>query len=122
VLYDCRAMASFEIDPEQSVSIVAILLFIDAAFVGFPLLQDLVLTPGTFQGFALFLFLLVAGLIVGGVGLLRGERWGWYAAIASAGLLTFLHLASFNLLALLFDGLILFLLSRPEVRSRFGVR
>jgi hypothetical protein len=122
VLYDCRAMASFEIDPEQSVSIVAILLFIDAAFVGFPLLQDLVVSPGTFQGFALFLFLLVAGLIVGGVGLLRGERWGWYAAIGSAGLLTFLHLASFNLLALLFDGLILFLLSRPEVRSRFGVR
>ena len=122
MLYDCRAMASFEIDPEQSVSIVAILLFIDAAFVGFPLLQDLVLSPGTFQGFALFLFLLVAGLIVGGVGLLRGERWGWYAAIGSAGLLTFLHLASFNLLALLFDGLILFLLSRPEVRSRFGVR
>jgi hypothetical protein len=122
VLYDCRAMASFEIDPEQSVSIVAILLFIDAAFVGFPLLQDLVVSPGAFQGFALFLFLLVAGLIVGGVGLLRGERWGWYAAIGSAGLLTFLHLASFNLLALLFDGLILFLLSRPEVRSRFGVR
>jgi hypothetical protein len=122
VLYDCRAMASFEIDPEQSVSIVAILLFIDAAFVGFPLLQDLVVSPGAFQGFALFLFLLVAGLIVGGVGLLRGERWGWYAAIGSTGLLTFLHLASFNLLALLFDGLILFLLSRPEVRSRFGVR
>jgi hypothetical protein len=118
-------MASFEIDPEQSVSIVAILLFIDAAFVGFPLLQDLVLSPGTFQGFALFLFVLVAGLIVGGVGLLKGERWGWYVAIGSAGLLTLLHLAAFSafsLLALLFDGLILFLLSRPEVRSRFGVR
>jgi hypothetical protein len=118
-------MASFEIDPEQSVSIVAILLFFDAAFVGFPLLQDLVLSPGTFQGFALFLFVLVAGLIAGGVGLLRGERWGWYLAIGSAGLLTLLHLAAFSLLALLallFDGLILFLLSRPEVRSRFGVR
>ena len=122
MLYDCRVMASFEIDPEQSVSIVAILLFIDAAFVGFPLLQDLVLSPGTFQGFALFLFVLVAGLIAGGVGLLRGERWGWYVAIGSAGLLTLLHLAAFSLLALLFDGLILFLLSRPEVRSRFGVR
>jgi len=43
-------------------------------------------------------------------------------AIGSAGLLTLLHLASFSLLALLFDGLILFLLSRPEVRTRFGVR
>jgi hypothetical protein len=122
VLYDCRAMASFEIDPEQSVSIVAILLFIDAAFVGFPLLQDLVLSPGVASGLTLFLFALVAGLIAGGVGLLKGERWGWYAAIASTGLLTLLHLAAFSLLALLFDGLILFLLTRPEVRGRFGVR
>ena len=122
MLYDCGAMASFEIDPEQSVSIVAILLFIDAAFVGFPLLQSLVLGSGSATGLALFLFALVAALVAGGVGLLKGERWGWYAAIAGTGLLTLIHLASFSLLALLFDALILFLLTRPEVRGRFGVR
>jgi hypothetical protein len=114
-------MASFEIDPEQSVSIVAILLFIDAAFVGFPLLQSLVLGSGS-TSLGLFLFLLVAALVAGGVGLLKGERWGWYAAIGGTGLLTLIHLSAFSLLALLFDALILFLLTRPEVRGRFGVR
>jgi hypothetical protein len=115
-------MASFEIDPEQSVSIVAILLFFDAAFVGFPLLQSLVLGSGSTTGLGLFLFLLVAALVAGGVGLLKGERWGWYAAIGGTGLLTLIHLSAFSLLALLFDALILFLLTRPEVRGRFGVR
>jgi hypothetical protein len=122
VLYDCRAMSSFQVDPEQSVSIVAILLFVDAAFVGFPLLQDLVLSAGGTGGLNLFWFGLVAALIAGGVGLLKGERWGWYSAIAGIGLLTLIHLAALQLLGLLFDALILFLLTRPEVRGRFGVR
>ena len=122
MLYDCVAMASFEIDPEQSVSIVAILLFIDAAFVGFPLLQSLVFSSGGAGGLLLFWFALVAALVAGGVGLLKGERWGWYLAIAGTGLLTLIHLSALSLLALLFDALILFLLTRPEVRGRFGVR
>jgi hypothetical protein len=114
-------MASFEIDPDQSVSIVAILLFIDAAFVGFPLLQSLV-TGSAGGGLLLFFLALAAGLVAGGVGLLRGERWGWYAAIVATALVALLHLAVLNLLALLFEGLVLFLLTRPEVRGRFGVR
>jgi hypothetical protein len=114
-------MASFEIDPDQSVSIVAILLFIDAAFVGFPLLQSLV-SGSAGGGLLLFWLALAAALVAGGVGLLRGERWGWYAAIVATALLTLIHLSALSLLALLFDGLILFLLLRPEVRGRFGVR
>jgi hypothetical protein len=121
VLYDCAAMASFQVDPEQSVSIVAILLFIDAAFLGFPLLQSLV--SGSVGGGPLLIYLvLVAGLIAGGVGLLRGERWGWYAALGATAVLALIHLSALSLLALLFDALILFLLTRPEVRGRFGVR
>jgi hypothetical protein len=121
VLYDCAAMGSFQLDPEQSVSIVAILLFIDAAFVGFPVLQALV-TGSAGGGPLLFFLVLVAALIAGGVGLLRGERWGWYAALGATAVLALLHLSALSLLALLFDGLILFLLTRPEVRGRFGVR
>lgn len=122
MLYDCDAMASFEIDPDQSVSIVAILLFIDAAFVGFPLLQSIVLSSGNPPGLLLFWLALVAALVAGGVGLLKGERWGWYLGIVGTGLLTLIHLSQLSLLALLFDALILFLLTRPEVRGRFGVR
>jgi hypothetical protein len=114
-------MASFEIDPDQSVSIVAILLFIDAAFLGFPLLQSLV-SGSAGGGLLLFALALVAGLVAGGVGLLKGERWGWYSAIVATALVALLHLAALSLLALLFEGLILFLLTRPEVRGRFGVR
>ena len=36
-----KAMA-YDIDPDQSVSIVAIFLFIDAAFLGFPLLSSMI--------------------------------------------------------------------------------
>ena len=33
---------AYDIDPDQSVSIVAIFLFIDAAFLGFPLLSFMI--------------------------------------------------------------------------------
>jgi len=65
---------AYDIDPDQSVSIVAIFLFIDAAFLGFPLLANMI------NGGAppIELVLLVAGLIAAGVGLLQGRQWGWY--------------------------------------------
>src|SRR5215211_9209715 len=69
---------AYDIDPDQSVSIVAIFLFIDAAFLGFPLLSSMM----NGLGFPLVLVLLVAGLIAAGVGLLQGRRWGWYLAMA----------------------------------------
>jgi hypothetical protein len=33
---------AYDIDPDQSTSIVAIFLFIDAAFLGFPLLANMI--------------------------------------------------------------------------------
>ena len=65
---------AFDVDPDQAVSIVAIFLFIDAAFVGFPLLA----------------------IMVDGSGL--------------------------PIIGLLIDALILFLLTRPSTRAKFGVR
>ena len=97
---------AYDIDPDQSVSIVAIFLFIDAAFVGFPLV----------------LVLLVAGLIAAGVGLLQGRRWGWYLAMVAVGLSALRDLLLANLLGLLIDALIIFLLTRPATRAKFGVR
>jgi hypothetical protein len=109
---------AYDIDPDQSVSIVAIFLFIDAAFLGFPLLSSMM----NGLGFPLVLVLLVAGLIAAGVGLLQGRRWGWYLAMVVVGLSVLLDLLRGNLLALVIDALIIFLLTRPATRAKFGVR
>jgi hypothetical protein len=109
---------AFDIEPEQSVSIVAIFLFLDAAFIGFPVLQDLV------GGGAppLLPLLLVIGLVAAGVGLLQGRQWAWWLAMVVVGFSALIDLAQFNLIGLLIDALVLFLLTRPSTRAKFGVR
>ena len=109
---------AYDIDPDQSVSIVAIFLFIDAAFLGFPVLSSMM----NGLGFPLVLVLLVAGLIAAGVGLLQGRQWGWYLAMVVVGLSAVLDLLGANLIGLLIDALIIFLLTRPATRAKFGVR
>ena len=109
---------AYDIDPDQSVSIVAIFLFIDAAFLGFPVLSTM-LNGGAFPVVALAL---IAGLIAAGVGLLQGRRWGWYLAMVVVVLTVLLDLLRGNLLGLLIDALIIFLLTRPSTRAKFGVR
>jgi hypothetical protein len=111
-------MAYDNIDPDQSTSIVAIFLFIDAAFLGFPVLSAMI------NGAALPLvgLLLVAGLIAAGVGLLQGRRWGWYLAMVVVGLTVVLDVLRGNLFGLLIDALVIFLLTRPATRAKFGVR
>ena len=109
---------AYDIDPDQSVSIVAIFLFIDAAFLGFPLVSGMM----NGLGFPLVLVLLVAGLIAAGIGLLQGRQWGWYLAMVVVGLSALRDLLSANLLGLLIDALIIFLLTRPATRAKFGVR
>jgi hypothetical protein len=109
---------AYDIDPDQSVSIVAIFLFIDAVFLGFPLLSSMM----NGFGFPLVLVLLVAGLIAAGVGLLQGRQWGWYLAMVVIGLSALRDLLRPNLLGLLIDVLIIFLLTRPATRAKFGVR
>jgi hypothetical protein len=109
---------AYDIDPEQSVSIVAIFLFLDAAFIGFPLLSGMIggSTP------ALLPLLLVVGLIAAGVGLLQRRQWAWWLAMVVVGFSALLDLAQFNLIGLLIDALVIFLLTRPSTRARFGVR
>ena len=109
---------AYDIDPDQSTSIVAIFLFIDAAFLGFPVLSTM-LNGGAFPVVAL---VLVAGLIAAGVGLLQGRRWGWYLAMVVIGLSAVFDLLRGNLLGLLIDALVIFLLTRPATRAKFGVR
>ena len=109
---------AYDIDPDQSVSIVAIFLFIDAAFLGFPLLSSMI-GGGVFP---LVPVLLVAGLIAAGVGLLQGRRWGWYLAMVVVVLSALRDLQFLNLLGLLIDAGIIFLLTRPATRAKFGVR
>jgi hypothetical protein len=109
---------AYDIDPDQSTSIVAIFLFIDAAFLGFPVLSTM-LNGGAFPVVALAL---IAGLIAAGVGLLQGRRWGWYLAMVVVVLTVLLDLLRGNLLGLLIDALIIFLLTRPATRAKFGVR
>jgi hypothetical protein len=109
---------AYDIDPDQATSIVAIFLFIDAAFVGFPLLSNM-MNGG---GLLLIPLILLVGLIAAGVGLLQGRRWGWYLALVVVGVSALLALAGGNLLGLLIDALIIFLLTRPSTRAKFGVR
>ena len=109
---------AYDIDPDQSTSIVAIFLFIDAAFLGFPVLSTM-LNGGALPVVAL---VLVAGLIAAGVGLLQGRRWGWYLAMVMIGLSIVRDIYVVNLLALVIDALIIFLLTRPAIRAKFGVR
>ena len=109
---------AYDIDPDQSVSIVAIFLFIDAAFLGFPVLSTMI-NGGVLPVVPL---LLVAGLIAAGVGLLQGRQWGWYLAMVVVGLTVVLDLFRGNLFGLLIDALIIFLLTRPATRAKFGVR
>jgi hypothetical protein len=109
---------AYDIDPDQSVSIVAIFLFIDAAFFGFPVLSAII----NGAGIPLVAVALVAGLIAAGVGLLQGRQWGWYLAVVVVGLSVLLDLLRGNLLGLVIDALILFLLTRPATRAKFGVR
>ena len=109
---------AYDIDPDQSASIVAIFLFIDAAFLGFPVLSTM-LNGGALPVVAL---ILVAGLIAAGVGLLQGRRWGWYLAMVMIGLSVLRDLYTGSLLSLVIDALIIFLLTRPATRAKFGVR
>jgi hypothetical protein len=109
---------AYDIDPEQSVSIVAIFLFLDAAFLGFPVLQDIIgggVPP-------LIPLLLVVGLIAAAVGLLQGRQWAWWLAMVVVGISALFNLLGFNLIGLLIDALVIFLLTRPSTRARFGVR
>src|SRR5215216_224369 len=112
---------AYDIDPDQSVSIVANFLFIDAAFLGFPVLSTM-LNGGAPPVVALAL---IAGLIAAGVGLLQGRRWGWYLAmvvVVLTVLLTLLGGLPRSLFGLLIDALMIYLLTRPATRAKFGVR
>ena len=106
---------AYDIDPDQSTSIF---LFHDAAFLGVPVLSTM-LNGGAPPVVAL---VLDAGLIAAGVGLLQGRRWGWYLAMVMIGLSIVRDIYVVNLLALVIDALIIFLLTRPATRAKFGVR
>ena len=111
-------MRSYDFDPDQSVSIVAIFLFIDAAFTGFPLLNTLVRGGGP----SLLAIALVAALIAGGVGLLKNLRWGWFVSIGAVCFMALVDLATLRLFGILIDALVIFLLTRPSLRAKFGIR
>jgi uncharacterized membrane protein len=74
------------------------------------------------NGLLIIPLVLVVGLIAAGVGLLQGRQWGWYLALVVVGISALLALVGGNLLGLLIDALIIFLLTRPSTRAKFGVR
>lgn len=63
--------------------------------------------------------LMAAGMIGVGVGLLKWQRWAWPLALC---LLVLDATLVGGILRLLIDVGLLFLLVRPQVRSRFGMR
>jgi hypothetical protein len=104
-------------DPDQAVSIAAILFFIRAAFDGVEQLG--VLFRG---GVAILPLLLIVGSVAAGAGLLKGLRWAWPLGVAMAVLSGLFNLLALplGLLSLVFDVFIVYLLFRPAVRERFG--
>jgi uncharacterized membrane protein len=110
-------------DPDQAVSWAAILLFIDAAFDAPQLLRALFGDPGSlFTVFGLIFLALMAGKVAAGAGLLKAQRWAWPLALAVVGVSALIGLLGLQLLGLLFDALVIYLLLRPAVRERFGQR
>jgi hypothetical protein len=110
-------------DPDQAVSWAAILLFIDAAFDAPRLLSALFGDPGAlFTAFGLVFIALLAGKIAAGAGLLKAQRWAWPLALAVVGVSALVSLVGLQILGLLFDALVIYLLLRPAVRERFGQR
>jgi len=103
-------------DPQRSVTIAAIVFFLKA--VGFIVAIVLALGDTLSLGARIVPPLLAAGTIGAGVGLLLWKRWAWLLAlcvlIADAALVG-------GILRLLIDLGLLFLLVRPQVRSRFGM-
>ena len=118
-------------DPDQAVSIVAILLFVDAAFDVPRLLTVLFQNASALlDPIALLFVAWVAAKVAAGVGLLKHRRWAWPLAVATAGLgivallfaLAGRSILPVGLFSILFYGLTLWLLFRPAVRERFGQR
>lgn len=110
-------------DPDQAVSIVAILFFLGAAFLLIPILASL----GSLTWFTLLLLAIGVSQVASGAGLLQTKRWAWPLGVAAAGLSGALGLLAFlfgsrlnGLFEILFAGIALYLLFRPSVRERFG--
>jgi hypothetical protein len=110
-------------DPDQAVSLVAILFFVGAAFLLLPLLGSL----GRLGPFGLILLALGAAQVVAAVGLLKTKRWAWPLGVGAASLGAAVALLQFTvsilsgLFELLFAAITLYLLFRPSVRERFGL-
>jgi hypothetical protein len=115
-------------DPDVAVSYAAILIFFGAVRPVLGLLGGI--TRGTLGGYTILDWLYVAAVaaaIVGAILLLRKRRQGWPLAVGGTIVATLFELLLIavsplgGLLGLLFNGLTLFLLTRPSVRERFGV-
>jgi len=86
--------------------------------VGFIVVVVLALSHSLSLGARVVPLLLAAGTIGAGAGLLRWKRWAWLLALCV--LLADATLVG-GILRLLIDLGLLFLLVRPQVRSRFGL-
>jgi len=110
-------------DPDQAVSIVAILFFVGAAFLLVPVLLSL----GALNWVLVLLLIIGVAQVASGVGLLQTKRWAWPLGVAAGslmaafGLFRVLFSPINGLFDLLFAGIALYLLFRPSVRERFGV-
>ena len=102
---------------DRLVSIVVVVLFIKAAGV------LLLLASATFRSTSgrgvPVAVLLAAGLIAAAVGLLRNQRWAWPLAL---GVLVIDAVLVPGILRWVIDFGLVLLLTRPQVRARFGIR
>jgi hypothetical protein len=102
---------------DRLVSIVVVVFFIKAAGVVL-LLASATFRPTSGRGVPVAV-LLAAGLVAAAVGLLRNQRWAWPLALA---VLVLDAVLVPGILRWLIDFGLAIVLTRPQVRARFGIR
>jgi hypothetical protein len=105
------------IDPERSITITALVFFLKA--IGFVVAIALAISDELALRGLIVPALLALATAGAGLGLLQRRRWAWLLALAV--LIVDVTVVG-GILRMLIDLGLVFLLVRPQVRARFGMR
>jgi hypothetical protein len=105
------------IDPERSITITALVFFLKA--VGFVVAIALAVAEARALRGLIVPSLLAVATAAAGLGLLQRRRWAWLLALCV--LIVDVTVVG-GILRMLIDLGLVFLLVRPQVRARFGMR
>jgi|GEM_PF-2004862 hypothetical protein len=73
------------------------------------------------RDFSIFFLLLGIFSFIIGLGLLEGKRWAWIIYVIVVALNILVSLSTFNLVSLIYAGLIMWYMFQPHVKRYFGI-